>query len=64
MVEFLQVYIGKTCAQFVGNQSVYIIHPMTQKMLEEKLMKAFQVINFSKYVVLKKALECIEIKFV
>ncbi|XP_077273107.1 tyrosine-protein kinase transmembrane receptor Ror isoform X3 [Temnothorax americanus] len=42
-----EVYIGKTCAQFVGNQSVYIIHPMTQKMLEEKLMKAFQVINFS-----------------
>lgn len=42
-----EVYIGKTCAQFVGNQSVYIIYPMTQKMLEEKLMKAFQVINFS-----------------
>lgn len=44
--------MGKTCAQFVGNQSVYIIYPMTQKMLEEKLMKAFQVINFSKYVVI------------
>lgn len=26
---------------------------MTQKMLEEKLMKAFQVIHFSKYVALK-----------
>lgn len=54
------MYVGKTCAQFVGNQSVYIIYPMTQKMLEEKLMKAFQVINFSKYV----ALEYIEMKFV
>nr|XP_012224322.1 PREDICTED: tyrosine-protein kinase transmembrane receptor Ror isoform X1 [Linepithema humile] len=42
-----EVYVGKTCAQFVGNQSVYIIYPMTQKMLEEKLMKAFQVIEFS-----------------
>ncbi|RLU25724.1 hypothetical protein DMN91_001881 [Ooceraea biroi] len=42
-----EVYVGKTCAQFVGNQSVYIMYPMTQKMLEEKLMKAFQVINFS-----------------
>jgi len=48
IVEFLQGYVGKTCAQFVGNQSVYIIYPMTQKMLEEKLMKAFQVIEFSK----------------
>lgn len=46
--EISQVYVGKTCAQFVGNQSVYIIYPMTQKMLEEKLMKAFQVIEFSK----------------
>ncbi|XP_020300058.1 tyrosine-protein kinase transmembrane receptor Ror isoform X2 [Pseudomyrmex gracilis] len=42
-----EVYTGQTCAQFVGNQSVYITYPMTQKMLEEKLMKAFQVINFS-----------------
>lgn len=42
-----EMYVGKTCAQFVGNQSVYIIYPMTQKMLEEKLMKTFQVINFS-----------------
>lgn len=30
---------------------------MTQKMLEEKLMKAFQVIKFSKYVTLKFKIE-------
>ncbi|XP_028981961.1 uncharacterized protein LOC107038367 [Diachasma alloeum] len=43
-----EVYTGKTCEQYVGNQTVYIPHPMTQKMLEEKLMQAFGVINISK----------------
>ncbi|KAG7200756.1 hypothetical protein KM043_001302 [Ampulex compressa] len=42
-----ELYVGKTCAQFVGNQSVYIMYPMTQKLLEDKLMKAFRVINYS-----------------
>ncbi|XP_015594291.1 tyrosine-protein kinase transmembrane receptor Ror isoform X2 [Cephus cinctus] len=42
-----EVYVGKICAQFLGNQSVYIPHPMTQKLLENKLMRAFGVINFS-----------------
>ncbi|XP_011314884.1 tyrosine-protein kinase transmembrane receptor Ror isoform X2 [Fopius arisanus] len=43
-----EVYVGKTCEQYVGNQTVYIPYPMTQKMLEEKLMQAFGVINISK----------------
>lgn len=43
-----QLYEGKICAQFVGNHSVYIPHPLTQKILEEKLIKAFHVINKSK----------------
>ncbi|XP_031780573.1 tyrosine-protein kinase transmembrane receptor Ror isoform X3 [Nasonia vitripennis] len=42
-----ELYEGKICAQFVGNHSVYIPHPLTQKMLEEKLIKAFHVINQS-----------------
>lgn len=43
-----EVYTGKTCEQYVGNQTVYIPYPMTQKMLEDKLMQAFGVINISK----------------
>ncbi|XP_044594161.1 tyrosine-protein kinase transmembrane receptor Ror isoform X1 [Cotesia glomerata] len=43
-----EVYVGKTCAEFVGNQSVHIPFPATQKMLEEKLVQAFGVINYSK----------------
>ncbi|XP_043495673.1 tyrosine-protein kinase transmembrane receptor Ror isoform X1 [Polistes fuscatus] len=42
-----ETYVGKTCAQFVGNQTVYILYPMTQKLLEDKLIQAFGVINFS-----------------
>ncbi|XP_017892247.1 LOW QUALITY PROTEIN: tyrosine-protein kinase transmembrane receptor Ror-like [Ceratina calcarata] len=45
-----EVYVGKTCAQFLGNQSVYIPYPKTQKLLDEKLMKAFGVIRFSNEV--------------
>ncbi|XP_008545729.1 tyrosine-protein kinase transmembrane receptor Ror isoform X1 [Microplitis demolitor] len=43
-----EIYVGKTCAEFVGNQSVHIPYPATQKMLEEKLVQAFGVINYSK----------------
>ncbi|XP_011495155.1 PREDICTED: tyrosine-protein kinase transmembrane receptor Ror isoform X2 [Ceratosolen solmsi marchali] len=42
-----ELYVGRICAQFVGNQSVYIPHPITQSLLEEKLIKAFHVINQS-----------------
>ncbi|XP_012287594.1 tyrosine-protein kinase transmembrane receptor Ror isoform X2 [Orussus abietinus] len=42
-----ELYIGETCANFVGNQSVYILYPMTQKLLEDKLTQAFRVINYS-----------------
>ncbi|XP_023244990.1 tyrosine-protein kinase transmembrane receptor Ror [Copidosoma floridanum] len=42
-----ELYVGKICEHLVGNQSVYIPHPMTQSLLEEKLIKAFSVINKS-----------------
>ncbi|KAK9305819.1 hypothetical protein QLX08_003324 [Tetragonisca angustula] len=45
-----EVYVGKTCAQFLGNQSVYIPYPMTQEILDDKLMKAFGVIKYSNEV--------------
>ncbi|XP_053985343.1 tyrosine-protein kinase transmembrane receptor Ror isoform X1 [Hylaeus volcanicus] len=45
-----EVYIGKTCAQFLENQSVYIPYPMTQELLDDKLMKAFNVIQYSNEV--------------
>ncbi|XP_026297812.1 tyrosine-protein kinase transmembrane receptor Ror isoform X3 [Apis mellifera] len=45
-----EVYVGKTCAQFLGNQSVYIPYPMTQELLDDKLMKAFGVIKYSNEV--------------
>ncbi|XP_076163536.1 tyrosine-protein kinase transmembrane receptor Ror [Ptiloglossa arizonensis] len=45
-----EVYVGKTCEQFLENQSVYIPYPMTQELLDEKLMKAFGVIEFSNEV--------------
>ncbi|XP_076762037.1 tyrosine-protein kinase transmembrane receptor Ror isoform X1 [Xylocopa sonorina] len=45
-----EIYVGKTCAQFVGNRSVYIPYSMTQEMLDNKLMKAFGVIKYSNEV--------------
>ncbi|XP_034937678.1 tyrosine-protein kinase transmembrane receptor Ror isoform X2 [Chelonus insularis] len=42
-----EIYIGKACAEFVGNKTVYIPYPKTQTMLENKLMQAFGVINIS-----------------
>ncbi|XP_034188022.2 tyrosine-protein kinase transmembrane receptor Ror isoform X1 [Osmia lignaria lignaria] len=50
-----EVYVGKTCAQFLGNQSVYIPYPMTQELLDDKLMKAFGVIKYSNEI----SLSCI-----
>ncbi|XP_066587299.1 tyrosine-protein kinase transmembrane receptor Ror [Prorops nasuta] len=44
---FCEIYKGTICAEFVGNQSVYIPVPMTQKTLEDKLKEAFRVIEFS-----------------
>ncbi|KAL7299022.1 hypothetical protein TKK_0008118 [Trichogramma kaykai] len=44
---YCEPYKGTICAQFVGNHSVYIPHPLTQSILEEKFLKAFQVINQS-----------------
>ncbi|XP_076249168.1 tyrosine-protein kinase transmembrane receptor Ror [Calliopsis andreniformis] len=45
-----EVYVGKTCAQFLENQLVYIPYPMTQEILDDKLMKAFGVIEYSNEV--------------
>ncbi|XP_043267046.1 tyrosine-protein kinase transmembrane receptor Ror isoform X2 [Venturia canescens] len=45
-----ELYTGKICEQFVGNKSIYVPHPMTQKTLEDKLVQAFQVISFSNEV--------------
>ncbi|XP_076681455.1 tyrosine-protein kinase transmembrane receptor Ror isoform X2 [Andrena cerasifolii] len=45
-----EVYAGKTCAQFLEKQLVYIPYPMTQEILDDKLMKAFGVIEYSNEV--------------
>lgn len=47
-LSFLQAYTGQACAEYVGNQSVYILPQFTQQELEKKLMEAFRVIEFSK----------------
>ncbi|XP_012268350.2 tyrosine-protein kinase transmembrane receptor Ror isoform X2 [Athalia rosae] len=42
-----EIYVGKICAEYVGNKSVYISHMVPQNMLEERLIQAFTVINYS-----------------
>ncbi|XP_058797126.1 tyrosine-protein kinase transmembrane receptor Ror isoform X2 [Phymastichus coffea] len=42
-----EIYVGKICEKFVGNQPVFLPYPLNQSILEEKLIKAFQVINKS-----------------
>ncbi|XP_046609095.1 tyrosine-protein kinase transmembrane receptor Ror isoform X1 [Neodiprion virginianus] len=42
-----ELYLGKVCADFVGNHSVYVPSTTTQKELEERLLQAFRVINYS-----------------
>ncbi|XP_033333112.1 tyrosine-protein kinase transmembrane receptor Ror isoform X1 [Megalopta genalis] len=45
-----EIYVGKTCAQFLAKESVYIPYSMTQELLDDKLMKAFGVIEYSNEV--------------
>lgn len=42
-----QLYRGTRCQRFLGNKTVYIPAPLTQKLLEEKLNTAFTVIEHS-----------------
>lgn len=42
-----QIYTGKVCERYMGNQSIFIVPEMTMEMLEERLAAVAGVIKYS-----------------